>query len=128
MFAWKNALIPILKNPEKFYTEKKTKHAPSGFSLFTNCSFDSAENNLDWYKGEDCMEKFCKYLREHEVKIISHEKTEMIKLTDAENKSYEDQKVCYIYKKNDDDGDDDDDDDDKKVSKSKRSLSLHWKI
>ena len=74
------------------------------------------------------MEKFCKYLREHEMKIISHEKTEMIKLTDTENKSYEDQKVCYIYKKNDDDGDDDDDDDDKKVSKSKRSLSLHWKI
>ena len=33
--------------------------------------------------------------------------------------------VTYT-KKNDDDGDDDDDD--KKVSKSKRSLSLHWKI
>ena len=36
--------------------------------------------------------------------------------------------VTYT-KKNDDDGDDDDDDDDdKKISKSKRSLSLHWKI
>ena len=27
-------------NPEKSYTEKKNKHTPSGYSLFTNCSFD----------------------------------------------------------------------------------------
>ena len=27
-------------NPEKSYTEKKTKHIPSGYSLFANCSFD----------------------------------------------------------------------------------------
>ena len=38
-------------NPEKSYTEKKAKRTPSGHSLFTNCSFDSAENKLDCYKG-----------------------------------------------------------------------------
>ena len=27
-------------NLEKSYTEKKNKHTPSGYSLFTNCSFD----------------------------------------------------------------------------------------
>ena len=27
-------------NPEKTYTEKKAKHASSGYSLFTNCLFD----------------------------------------------------------------------------------------
>ena len=27
-------------NPENFYTQKKIKHVPSGYSLFTNCSFD----------------------------------------------------------------------------------------
>ena len=112
MFAWKSALISILKNPEKSYTEKKTKHAPSGYSFFTNCSFDSAENNLDCYKGEDCMERFCKDLREHKMKIINYEKIEMIQLSDEENKSYEDQKVCYIYKKEISDDDDDDDDND----------------
>ena len=31
-------------NPEKSYTEKKTKHTPSGYSLFTNCSFDDGKN------------------------------------------------------------------------------------
>ena len=25
-------------NPEKSYTEKKTKHTPSGYSFFTSCS------------------------------------------------------------------------------------------
>ena len=68
--------------PEKFYTEKKTKHKPSGYSLFTNFSFDATKNKLDCYKGEVCMEKFCKDLREH-----------------VENECYETQKVCHICKK-----------------------------
>ena len=105
-------------NPEKYYTEKKTKHTTSGYSLFTNCSFDSAENKLDCYKGEACMERFCKDLREHEMKIINYEKKEMIPLTDEENKSYEEQKVCYICKKEfGDDDNDDNDDDNKKYQK-----------
>ena len=61
-------------NPEKSYTEKKTKHTPVGYSLFTNCSFDPTKNKLDCYKGEDCMKNFCKDLREHATKIINYEK------------------------------------------------------
>ena len=85
-------------NPEKSYTEKKTKHTPSGYSLFTNCSFDPAKNNPDCYRGKNCMGRFCKDLRNHAMKIINYEE-EMIPLTDKENKSYEKQKFCYIYKK-----------------------------
>ena len=58
-------------NTEKFYTEKKTKHTSSSNSLFTNCSFDATKNKLDCYRGKDCMEKFCKDLREHAMKIIN---------------------------------------------------------
>ena len=60
------------------------------------------------------MEKFCKNLREHAMRIVNYEKKEMILITDEENKSYEKQKVCYICRKelNTDDDDDDDDDDD----------------
>ena len=43
-------------NPEKSYTEKL---APSGYSLFTNCSFDATKSKFDCYKEKDCMEKFC---------------------------------------------------------------------
>ena len=33
-------------NPEKSYTEK-TKHTPSGYSIFTSCSFEPTKNKLD---------------------------------------------------------------------------------
>ena len=37
-------------NPEKSSTTKINKHTPSGYSLFTHCSFDTAENKLDYYR------------------------------------------------------------------------------
>ena len=45
------------------------------------------------------MERFCKDLRDHAMKIINYEEKQMIPLTDKENKSYEKQKVCYVFKK-----------------------------
>ena len=45
------------------------------------------------------MERFCKDLREHTMKIINFEEKEMIPLTDEENKSYKKQKLCFICKK-----------------------------
>ena len=45
------------------------------------------------------MERFCKGLRDHAMKIINYEEKEMIPLTDKENKSYEKQNICYIFKK-----------------------------
>ena len=52
-------------NPEKSYTEKKSKHTLTGCSLFTNCSLDLTKSKLDCYKCEDCMERFRKDVREH---------------------------------------------------------------
>ena len=54
------------------------------------------KNKLDCWRGKDCMEKFCKDLRDHAMKIINYEEKEMIPLTFKENKSYEIEKVCYI--------------------------------
>ena len=78
---------------------KKTKHTPSGYSLFTYCSFDATTNKLDCYKGKDYMEKFYKDLRDHAMKIINCEEKEMIPLTDKEYDCYEKQKLCCICKK-----------------------------
>ena len=72
---------------EKSYPEKKTKHTPSGYSIFTSCSFDPTKNKLGCCKGENCMERFCKDSREHTMKITNYERKEMIPLTDEENKS-----------------------------------------
>ena len=46
------------------------------------------------------MEKFCKDWRQHTMRMFNYEKKRNeITLTDEENKSYEEQKVCYICKK-----------------------------
>ena len=47
-------------NPEKSYTEKKSKNEPSGWSMFIRCSFDKKENKLNYCRGKDCIEKLCK--------------------------------------------------------------------
>ena len=33
--------------------EKINKHTPSGYSLFTQCSFDTKKNKLDYYRGKN---------------------------------------------------------------------------
>ena len=61
-------------NPNESSTIKINKHTPSDYSLFTRCSFDNSKNKLNYYRGEDCMKKFCKDLRTHATKIINYEK------------------------------------------------------
>ena len=73
-------------NPEKSSTTKINKHTPSGYSMFTHCSFDRTKNKLDYYRGENCVKNFYLDLREHATKIINHEKKEMISLTKEEKK------------------------------------------
>ena len=60
-------------NFQKSYA-KKNKHTPSGYSMFTSCLFDPTKNKLDCYRDKDCMERFCKNLKEHAARIIIYEK------------------------------------------------------
>ena len=86
-------------NPEESSTTEINKHTPSGYSLFTHCSFDETKNKLDYYRGKDCMKKFCKDLREHAIKIINYEKKNVIPLTTKKEIYHNKQKICYICKK-----------------------------
>ena len=61
-------------NPKKSSATKINKHTTSGYSVFTHCSFDKSKSKRNYYRGEDCMTKFCKDLREHVTKIINYEK------------------------------------------------------
>ena len=45
------------------------------------------------------MEKFCKDLREHAIKIINYKEKEMIPVTSEGNEYYEMQKLCHKCKK-----------------------------
>ena len=87
------------KNPEKSSTTKINKHTPSGYSLFTHCSFDKTKNKLDYYRGKNCMKNSCLDLREHATKIVNYEKKKIIPLTEQEEKKHKKQEVWYIFKK-----------------------------
>ena len=78
---------------------KINKDTPLGYSIFTHCSFDKLKSELNYYRGEDCMTKFCKDLREHATKLINYGKKDMILLTKKEEENYNNQKVFYICKK-----------------------------
>ena len=86
-------------NLEESSTTEINKHAPYGYSLFTHCSFDKTKNKLDCCRGENCMKKFCKDLREHATKIINYEKKYMILLTKKEEKNHNKQEVLHMQKR-----------------------------
>ena len=87
-------------NPEESSTTEINKHTPFGYSLFTYCSFDKTKNKLDYYRGDNCMEKFCKDLRDHATKIINYEKKDMIPLTNKKRDTIVRKKFVTYAKKN----------------------------
>ena len=85
-----------INNPNESSTTKINKHTLSGYSKFTSCSFNESKNKLNYYRGKDCMKKFCKDLKEHAARIINYEKKKIIPLTKEEKINYNDQQICYM--------------------------------
>ena len=71
-------------NPDLSSTTKINQQIPSGYSIYTNCSFDKSNNKLSYYSGEDCMKRFYKDLKDHATKIIDSKKKTMMPLTKKE--------------------------------------------
>ena len=88
-----------LNNSDKSYAKKKALHKPSGYSLVTCCSFDKSKNEHKYYRGKDCMKTFCEDLKDQAMKIVNHERKEMMPLTGEEKESYENQEICHICEK-----------------------------
>ena len=51
------------------------------WAMFTKSSFDEKENKLDYSRRKDCIQKLCKKLKKHAMKIVNYEK----KINDASN-------------------------------------------
>ena len=63
-------------NPEESSTTNINKHAPSSYSFFTYCSFDTTKSRLNYYRGKNCMKHLRIDLKEHATKIINYKKKE----------------------------------------------------
>ena len=86
-------------NPDLSSTTKISQHVPSGYSIFTNCTFDKSYNKLNYYRGEDCLKRFYKDFRDHATRIIDFKKKFIIPLTKDEEDSYNNEKKCCICMK-----------------------------
>ena len=86
-------------NPNLSSTTKINQHVPSGYSIFTNCSFDKSYNNLSHYRGEDCLKRFCKDLKDHAKRIVDFKRKFITPLTKDEEDSYNKKNTCHICMK-----------------------------
>ena len=84
-------------NPNLSSTTKINQHVPSGYSIFTNCSFDKSYNNLSHYRGEDCMKRFCKDLKDHATRIVDFKRKFITPLTKDEEDCYDKKKILVIF-------------------------------
>ena len=50
-------------NPNKSYTERKAINEPCCYALNSVCSFDSGQNEQSFYRGRDCIKRFCRKLK-----------------------------------------------------------------
>ena len=83
-------------NPQNSYTERKVKHKLLGYSLDLICSFDKTKNKRNFYRGKDCIEKFCKNVKEFAIEMSNYREHNTLK--NKEIKFYESQEVCHICK------------------------------
>ena len=86
-------------NPNKSYTTVKALHKPSGYSLLISCSFDKSKNKQIYYRGRDCMKRFCDDLMEHVTRITNYEMKPMDPLTEEEKELYKNQELRHICEK-----------------------------
>ena len=68
MYAdFESILMPIQgPNPDlnKAYTTKVNQHIPSGCCIYSKFAYGEVEAPLKLYRGKDCVEKFCEYIRQ----------------------------------------------------------------
>ena len=68
-------------NPENSSTTKIGELIPCGYSMSTVWGSNNIENKHTLYRGEDCMKKFCEFLRERGKNMIDFEKKKILPLT-----------------------------------------------
>ena len=93
-------------DPNISSTTKINRLTPSGYSIYTSCTFNKSYNKLSHYRGQDCMKMFLKCcmkmlhekdLKDHAKKIINHKKKSITLLTKDEEDSYN-KDTIYVCK------------------------------
>ena len=84
-------------DPTGSYTLEVTKHSPSGWCVYSKFTYGEVKDPLKLYRGKDCLEKFCDYIRQeaHRLYHMFPEKP-MDPLTPKQWKKYNKVSRCHI--------------------------------
>ena len=79
------------------YTSEVTKHSPSGWCVYSKFAYGEVKDPLKLYRGKDCLEKFCDYIRQeaHRLYHMFPEKP-MDPLTKKQWQKYKKSTICHI--------------------------------
>ena len=85
---------PVSMGP---YTSEVTKHSPFGWCVYRKFAYREVKDPLKLYRGKDCLEKFCDYIRQeaHRLYHMFPEKP-MDPLTKKQWKKYKKSTICHI--------------------------------
>ena len=83
--------------PTGSYKSEGTKHSPSGCCVYSKFAYGEVKDPLKLYRGKDCLEKFCDYIRQeaHRLYHMFPEKP-MDPLTLKQWKKYNKASRCHI--------------------------------
>ena len=87
-------------DPNIPYMNHINKHTPSGFCTYSTFAYGDVDNPLKLYRGQDCLEEFCKHMRAeaHRLYNLFPEKP-MDPLTDSQWIKYNKLNECHICPK-----------------------------
>ena len=88
---------PASGDQEESYTKQVNQHISSGYCVYSKFAFNEVKDPLKIYRGKDCVEKFCDYIK-REVHRLYHMFPEkpMDPLTNRQWKSYKRASKCHI--------------------------------
>ena len=84
-------------NPNQPYTNEVNQHMPSGWCVYSKFAYGYVDNLLRLYRGKDCIETFCNYIKEeaHRLYHMFLEKP-MDHLSKKQWKKYKRSTKCHI--------------------------------
>ena len=60
-------------DPNEPYTAKFNQHILSGWCVYSKSAYGEVETPLKFYRGKDCVEKFCDYIKREAYRLyLSH--------------------------------------------------------
>ena len=84
-------------NSNEPYTSDVSRHIPSGWCVYSKFAYSKVKDPLKFYRGKDCVEKFCDYIKEEEHRLYHMFPEKPIDpLTNRQWKSYKRASKCHI--------------------------------